>query len=503
MSGGMQGGGGVSEDLLTTKGDTHGFSTENSRVGIGLDSQVLTADSSEALGLKWSTPTDIAPPTSIKGDLSGFSTTQARIPVGANGTLLFADSTQALGLLYRVVADSDVPNLAASKITSGTFDVARIPNLDASKITSGIMSTARLGSGTGSSSNYLRGDGSWQSIAAGSQYQQMTSTTTFNPTIQTGLVSVNVDMEDATGGLVNLKVDGTTVQQITTNKFRVVNPTSSLALETADGNISFSSYDEKFKLVTDSDQNRDLYMKPDGTRVFVVGNTTDTVYQYDLATAYDISSAGSTPTGQKSVNSQETSPISMFMKPDGTKMYVQGHTSDTIFQYTLSTAWDVGSASYASKSMYIGSQSGIMRSTIFNSTGTRVYALSYGAEIYQYNLSTAWDVSSGSYASITKPVWSQDNDTTGLGISNDGTVMYMCGNQHNTIFQYTLSTAFDLSTLSYAGYSFDLSSETTALQGFAFAGTKLYGMNNVSSASTIEQYSVILDFNGTVRLSVG
>ena len=45
--------GGVAEDLLTTKGDTHGYTTENARVAIGADTQILTADSTEALGLKW------------------------------------------------------------------------------------------------------------------------------------------------------------------------------------------------------------------------------------------------------------------------------------------------------------------------------------------------------------------------------------------------------------------------------------------------------------------
>ena len=44
---------GVPDDLLTTKGDTHGFSSTNARIPIGDDDQVLTADSSEALGLKW------------------------------------------------------------------------------------------------------------------------------------------------------------------------------------------------------------------------------------------------------------------------------------------------------------------------------------------------------------------------------------------------------------------------------------------------------------------
>ena len=57
MSGGMGGGeAGVDVEMLTTKGDTHGFDTDNARVPIGANTTVLTADSTEALGLKWATP---------------------------------------------------------------------------------------------------------------------------------------------------------------------------------------------------------------------------------------------------------------------------------------------------------------------------------------------------------------------------------------------------------------------------------------------------------------
>ena len=38
---------------LTTKGDLHGFSTENTRIPISTNNFVLTADSTQALGLKW------------------------------------------------------------------------------------------------------------------------------------------------------------------------------------------------------------------------------------------------------------------------------------------------------------------------------------------------------------------------------------------------------------------------------------------------------------------
>jgi len=38
---------------LTTKGDMHGYSSSNARIPIGDDNQILTADSAQALGLKW------------------------------------------------------------------------------------------------------------------------------------------------------------------------------------------------------------------------------------------------------------------------------------------------------------------------------------------------------------------------------------------------------------------------------------------------------------------
>ena len=96
------------------------------------------------------TPTD---PTIPSGSiLEGASTAYMplwRIPISGItvGTpeSMYGDVLVTLdGMLTQTWTASQIPNLAAGKITSGTFDAARIPSLDASKVTSGTFAAARI-----------------------------------------------------------------------------------------------------------------------------------------------------------------------------------------------------------------------------------------------------------------------------------------------------------------------------------------------------------------------
>jgi hypothetical protein len=68
-------------------------------------------------------------PLTTKGDLFGYDTGNARIPVGANDTVLTADSTQALGVKWAAVAGGGFTSLATGNLSgSSSVSISSIPS---------------------------------------------------------------------------------------------------------------------------------------------------------------------------------------------------------------------------------------------------------------------------------------------------------------------------------------------------------------------------------------
>jgi len=233
----------------------------------------------------------------------------------------------------------------------------------------------------------------------------------------------------------------------------------------------------------------DITFSTDGTKMYMVGNTTDSVYQYTLSTGFDLSTA-SYDTVSFSVNSQDTSPYGIAFSTDGTKMYVLGNTNKTVYQYTLSTGFDLSTASYDTVSFSVNSQDTSPTDYAFSTDGTKMYVLgNTNKTVYQYTLSTGFDLSTASYDTVSFSVNSQDANPYGIAFSTDGTKMYMVGNTTDSAYQYTLSTGFDLSTASYDTVSFSVNSQDASPFGLAFStdGTKMYMVGNTTDS--VYQYS--------------
>lgn len=191
--------------------------------------------------------------------------------------------------------------------------------------------------------------------------------------------------------------------------------------------------------------------------------------QYDLSTA--------TLVDYFSVNSQDTSPYGLAFSATGHKMYVAGLTQKAIFEYDLSTNFDTSTASYTANYGVIA-QDNSPNEVVFNNDGSKMYVLGdQNNSVYEYALSTAWSVTSATLSS-TFSVGTYETDPWGLRFNSDGTLMFTLGLNGN-LAKWTLTTGFDVSTASYTS-NISVSSQATYSTGLEFNpdGTKAYTVDN-------------------------
>jgi len=242
-----------------------------------------------------------------------------------------------------------------------------------------------------------------------------------------------------------------------------------------------------FSVSPQDNQPHGVVFKPDGTKMYVIGNQNDTVYEYDLSTAWVVSTAVFVQ--GFSVAGKDNTMLDVFLKPDGTKMYVLGDTSDSVYEYNLSTAWNISTASYV-QSFSVNSQNVYNRSVFFKPDGTKMFVVGQAspAEVNEYDLSTAWNISTASFNQLYN-ISGLGTSPEGLFFKPDGTKMYVAENVGNDINEFNLSTAWDVSTSSF-NQLFSVAGQETSPSGVAFDpdGTRMYVVGFIGD--DINQYDL-------------
>ena len=181
----------------------------------------------------------------------------------------------------------------------------------------------------------------------------------------------------------------------------------------------------------------------------------------------------------------------MAFSNDGTKMFVIGSDGEEINEYTLSTAFDISTATFVSPPFDISSQDIVPTGMAFSNDGAKMFVVgNQGNDINEYTLSTAFDVSAATFVSPPFDISSQETAPQGMAFSNDGTKMFVIGSNGDEINEYALSTAFDVSTATFVSPPFDVSSEDTFPQDITFSndGAKMFVVGFVGSA--INEYDL-------------
>jgi len=239
--------------------------------------------------------------------------------------------------------------------------------------------------------------------------------------------------------------------------------------------------------VSSQDQDpRGVSLSTDGSRMFVAGRSNSRVYQYDLSTDFDITTASFDTSVRVATNNNSQGELTF--SPDGSNMYIIDSPSDNINQYELTSGFDVSTASFTG-SFNTGGQNGNGRGIALNPDGTQIYICSKdNTQVVEYDLSTAFDVTSATFVQ-TFDVSSQDLAPQGMQFDADGGLMYVAGISNDTVFQYSLSTPFDISTASLQT-NLNVGSQDSRPTGIAFspAGSRMYLVGN--SGRDVNQYAL-------------
>ena len=197
-----------------------------------------------------------------------------------------------------------------------------------------------------------------------------------------------------------------------------------------------------------------IFFKPDGTKMYVVGRSANEVNEYELSTPWSPSTA--TFTNLIDVTSEDVSPSGIYIRDDGLKFWVCGHTNDRIYQYSMSTAWDISTASYDNVSLYVGSGNSlgfvqlVPEGIYFKYDGTVLYIIGRSEDfIHQLDLSTPWDITTASYSGDSTgrlDINPPDGNPYDIHINSSGTIVYWVGISVDQLYIYELSTPWDITT---------------------------------------------------------
>ena len=241
-----------------------------------------------------------------------------------------------------------------------------------------------------------------------------------------------------------------------------------------------------------------LAFNNDGSKLYLLENNSGRIQQHTLSTQFDVSTASAEYTIYNGVNWSRD----LVFNADGTKAFTINPSTDIVYEYTLSTAFDIGTMELAfQKAVSDGQGTNVRPKALdFSSDGTKLFYIDQeGQQIIQENLGTAYDTSTASLAAIldiSEIPGIAANWGEGFVLSPDGRKMFAMS-EGNHIYEWILHTPNDITTATFI-HDRDLSSFGYNLRGLAFSndGSKLFFANK--SSGTTED---VVTFNTSVPFS--
>ena len=243
----------------------------------------------------------------------------------------------------------------------------------------------------------------------------------------------------------------------------------------------------------------------DGSKMFLVGKDNKKVYEYKLCSPYGLGSASYTTS--LSISARVAEPQSIAFNSEGTKIFILDQNTDDVTEYALSTAFDISSASFTTQGC-----TGIDRGTSnaskatamdFNDDGTLlrvVHRTSSEDNVMEFTLGTGFSMAGTctDYDADTNSNTLTDGKPEGMAFSSDGKKMFILGNQNDSIYEYTLTSAYDVTDDgAILTSTFSISGQEGSPAGLAFSsdGKKMFIVGSGNGNVEINAYDLSTAWN--------
>ena len=190
-----------------------------------------------------------------------------------------------------------------------------------------------------------------------------------------------------------------------------------------------------------------LEFKPDGSSFYHADytSTDGRIWQYDMTEVWNLQTAYVSAntnisfllasTGSPSPNVSALRDVKF--DSSGTKMYVLNGVLANTYQFSLSTPWNIATATYPTEKVFrYGSTSAPVGLNFRNDDITYYVSVKLNNEIRKYNMSVAGDISTSSLESTFIPNIENEIDAFILNVKPEGDVLYYGGTTTDKIFQY-------------------------------------------------------------------
>ena len=231
-----------------------------------------------------------------------------------------------------------------------------------------------------------------------------------------------------------------------------------------------------------------VFFKPDGTKIYTFTSSDDTIVETTLSTAWDISTHGSADATMVTNQTHNNYPYGLFINDDGTELFTSD-LQDRVVQYSMTTAWDLSTASYTRHLDTSANSDGSTIGLTFGGNGKNLYTVCANGFVYRYTLSTAWDVSTATYDSTSSDT---DYSPRNVFIKPDGTKLFITNNFADALNQYDLSTPYVITGVdnSTPDSQFVTTTEEAKPYGMYISPDGAYLYVGGDDADGIDQYSL-------------